>query len=514
MEVMDTLILSRIQFAANISFHILFPTITIALGWFLLFFKLRYEWTARADRRAGGEGVGDLKWMEAYRFWVKVFALSFAMGVVSGITMSFQFGTNWPGFMESVGNIAGPLLAYEVMTAFFLEAVFIGIMLFGFSRVPSWLHTLATFLVAFGTTLSTFWIIVLNSWMHTPQGFEIVDGVAFATDWWAIIFNPSMPYRLAHMLLASGLTVAFVIAGVAAFRYIRGDRKETVRTQIRVGLTFAALLIPAQILMGDMHGLNTKEYQPAKVAAMEANWSDTDGNTPLILFALPDDEARENRFEVAIPDLASWILTHSAEGAIPALDEFVAEDGTVLHPPVDKVFWSFRVMVGTGMAMLLLSWGAVAFLWRKRPCPETGDERRFLIRYLPKPLLWALVPMTFSGWLATLAGWYTTEIGRQPWLVQGVLTTEAAVADVPAPMVLSTLLGYLAIYAVLLVAYVSVIAYLAAKARHDEPLDSMTPSSGEAVVDAISKEDRGVKPGSDGSGGRGGSGGGGLQPAE
>ncbi|GIT91213.1 cytochrome ubiquinol oxidase subunit I [Jannaschia pagri] len=477
MEMMDTLLLSRIQFAANISFHILFPTITIALGWFLLFFKLRFQWT------------GDLKWMEAYRFWVKVFALSFAMGVVSGITMSFQFGTNWPGFMEKVGNIAGPLLAYEVMTAFFLEAVFIGIMLFGFSRVPNWLHTTATFLVAFGTTMSTFWIIVLNSWMHTPQGFEMIDGVAYATDWWAIIFNPSMPYRLAHMLLASGLTVAFLIAGLSAFRYILGDRKETVRSQIRVGLTFAALLIPVQIFMGDLHGLNTKEYQPAKVAAMEGNWSDTDGNTPLILFALPDDEARENRMEVGIPGMASLILGHSFDAPIPALDEFVAEDGTVLHPPVDKVFWSFRVMVGTGFAMLLLSWGSLAFLWRR-----AEDGRRFAIRRLPKPLLYGLVPMALSGWVATLAGWYTTEIGRQPWLVQGVMSTAEAVADVPAPMVLSTLLGYLAIYAALMFAYIGVILYLATKAAHGEELTELTPSSGGAVVDAITREDRGVVP--------------------
>ncbi|CUH39580.1 Cytochrome bd-II oxidase subunit 1 [Jannaschia seosinensis] len=474
---MDTLILSRIQFAANISFHILFPTITIALGWFLLFFKLRFQWT------------GDFKWMEAYRFWVKVFALSFAMGVVSGITMSFQFGTNWPGFMETVGNIAGPLLAYEVMTAFFLEAVFIGIMLFGFSRVPGWLHTLATFLVAFGTTLSTFWIIVLNSWMHTPQGFEMIDGAAHATDWWAIVFNPSMPYRLGHMLLASGLTVAFLIAGVSAFRWLRGDRKESVRASMRAGLGFAALLIPLQIFAGDVHGLNTLEHQPQKVAAMEANWSDTNGHTPLVLFALPDENARENRFEIAIPSLASLILTHHADGAIPALDEFVAEDGTVLHPPVDKVFWSFRIMVGTGMAMLLVSWASVVLMMRRAP-----DGRRFHIDRLPRPLLFALVPMAFSGWVATLAGWYTTEIGRQPWLVQGVLDVSSAVADVPAPMVLSTLLGYLALYAALLFAYVSVIVYLAVKARHDAPLTSLTPASGAAMVDAIAREDRGLQP--------------------
>ncbi|MGB3553616.1 MAG: cytochrome ubiquinol oxidase subunit I [Jannaschia sp.] len=473
---LDTLILSRIQFAANISFHILFPTITIALGWFLLFFKLRFQWT------------GDLKWMEAYRFWVKVFALSFAMGVVSGITMSFQFGTNWPGFMEKVGNIAGPLLAYEVMTAFFLEAVFIGIMLFGFSRVPGWLHTLATFLVAFGTTMSTFWIIVLNSWMHTPQGFEMIDGVAHATDWLAIVFNPSMPYRLTHMLLASGLTVSFLIAGIAAFRYILGDRKESVRSQIRVGITFAALLIPIQIFAGDMHGLNTLEHQPAKVAAMEANW-ETRSNVPLVLFALPNEETRENDFEIAIPNMASIILTHKADGVVPGLNDFVAEDGTILHPPVDKVFWSFRVMVATGMAMLLLSWGSLAFLWRR-----ADDGRRFAIRRLPKPLLYALVPMALSGWVATLAGWYTTEIGRQPWLVNGVMSTAEAVADVPAAMVLSTLIGYLVVYAALLFAYIGVILYLAVKARHGEPLTEMTPQSGEAMVDAITREDRGMTP--------------------
>ena len=232
---MDTLLLSRIQFGANISFHILFPTITIALGWMLLFFKLRFSAT------------GDSKWMDAYMFWVKVFALSFAMGVVSGITMSFQFGTNWPGFMETVGNVAGPLLAYEIMTAFFLEAVFLGIMLFGASRVKPWVHTLSTFLVAFGTTMSTFWIIVLNSWMHTPQGYELREGVVFATDWFDIIFNPSMPYRFVHMMLASGLTVAFLIAGISALRMLWGDRSEAVKSALRVGIFTGAGLIPLQI---------------------------------------------------------------------------------------------------------------------------------------------------------------------------------------------------------------------------------------------------------------------------
>jgi cytochrome d ubiquinol oxidase subunit I len=456
---MDTLILSRIQFGANISFHILFPTITIALGWVLLFFRLQLNRT------------GDEKWRDAYRFWVKVFALSFAMGVVSGITMSFQFGTNWPGFMESVGNIAGPLLAYEVMTAFFLEAVFLGIMLFGMSKVPRWLHTLSTFLVAFGTTMSAFWILVLNSWMHTPAGFEMRDGVAFATDWWEIIFNPSMPYRLVHMLLASGLTVAFLLAGLSAFRWLIGDRSNGVRASIKTGLTLGAVLIPLQILAGDFHGLNTLEHQPQKVAAMEGNW-DTGPNVPLVLFAIPNEETRSNDYEVSIPNGASLILTHSLDGVVPGLNDFIAEDGTVEHPPVAPVFFSFRIMVATGMAMLLLSWASVFFMARKK----RGVEG------LPKPMLWAMVPMAFSGWVATLAGWYTTEIGRQPWLVQGVLTTEAAVADVPAPMVASTLIVYLAIYAALLAAYIGVLFYLARKAAKGEPLGQRVPASHEATV--------------------------------
>ena len=455
---MDALILSRMQFAANISFHILFPTITIALGWILLFFKVQYNRT------------GQERWMEAYRFWVKIFALSFAVGVVSGITMSFQFGTNWPGFMETVGNIAGPLLAYEIMTAFFLEAVFLGIMLFGFSRVPNWLHTLSTFLVAFGTLMSAFWIIVLNSWMHTPQGFEMIDGVAHATDWSAIIFNPSMPYRFAHMVLASFLTASFLIAGVSAFRWLIGGRTEGVRVALKTAVFAAAMLIPVQIFVGDMHGLNTKEYQPAKVAAMEGHW-ETGGNVPLLLFAIPDDEARTNHFEIGIPKLASLVLTHEWDGVVQGLNDFVADDGTVLHPKVAPVFWSFRVMVGTGVLMLLVSWFASAAILRKR----RGVEG------LPRPLLYALVGMSFSGWLATLAGWYTTEIGRQPWLVQGVMTTEQAVADVPAPMVLSTLVAYLVVYALLLSAYIFVIFYLARKASRGEDIGTrVAPVPGRA----------------------------------
>ncbi|MEM7545114.1 MAG: cytochrome ubiquinol oxidase subunit I [Pseudomonadota bacterium] len=455
---MDALILSRIQFGANISFHILFPTITIALGWVLLFFKVRFTQT------------GDDRWMGAYRFWVKVFALSFALGVVSGITMSFQFGTNWPGFMEKVGNIAGPLLAYEVMTAFFLEAVFLGIMLFGWNRVPGWLHTLATFLVAFGTTMSAFWILVLNSWMHTPQGFEMRDGVAYATDWFAIIFNPSMPYRLAHMLLASGLTCAFLIAGLSAFRMLVGDRKGEARLTFRAALWLAGALIPVQIFMGDLHGLNTLEHQPQKVAAMEGNW-ETGPNVPLVLFAIPNEETRSNDMEISIPSGASLILTHKLDGIVPGLNDFVAEDGTALHPPVAPVFWSFRIMVATGMAMLVLSWGA---LWLTRRTWRDGEINPWLLR--------GFVAMSFSGWIATLAGWYTTEIGRQPWLVQGVMTTKEAVADVPAPMVATSLTMYLSVYAVLLFAYISTLFVLARKAAKGETVPDMTRSGAAPVM--------------------------------
>ena len=255
---MDTVILSRIQFAVNITFHILFPMITICLGWLLLFFKIRYLQTNRGE------------WMKLYFFFTKVFALTFALGVVSGITMSFQFGTNWPGFMNTVGNIAGPLLAFEVLTAFFLEATFLGIMLYGFKRVPGWVHTLSTFLVAFGTTISAFWILVLNSWMQTPVGYEMIDGVAHATNWMEIVFNPSMPYRFFHSILASALTVAFLVLGVMAYRKLRKDSSEEVNLGLKVGLWMAAVLGPLQGLVGDFHGVNTREYQPAKLAAMEA----------------------------------------------------------------------------------------------------------------------------------------------------------------------------------------------------------------------------------------------------
>ncbi|MBK1660990.1 cytochrome ubiquinol oxidase subunit I [Paracraurococcus ruber] len=433
---MDPILLARIQFAANISFHILFPTVTIALGWVLLFFKLRFNRT------------GDAAWMAAYRFWVKVFALSFALGVVSGVTMSFQFGTNWPGFMEMVGNVAGPLLAYEVVTAFFLEATFLAIMLFGFGRVSNRVHTAATALVAGGTSLSAFWILVLNSWMHTPAGHEIRDGVVHAVDWWAIIFNPSMPYRVAHMLLASGLTIAFLLAGLSAWRWLRGDASAGVQKALRTGVVLAAALIPLQILAGDLHGLNTLQHQPQKVAAMEGVW-ETERGAALRLFAIPDEAARTNRYEVAIPNLASLILTHEWQGEVRGLNEFAGQ-----HPPVAPVFYAFRIMVGIGVLMLLVSWVAAFRLWR-------GG--------ITRPLAWALFGMTFSGWVATLAGWYVTEIGRQPWLVTGILRTGEAAGPVPAATIGLSLALYLTLYAALLAAYIATLFHLAKRPGAPEP---------------------------------------------
>jgi cytochrome bd ubiquinol oxidase subunit I len=445
-DTFDPLILHRIQFAANMSFHILFPTITIALAWVLLFFKLRFNATQ------------DVKWMQAYAFWVKVFALTFALGVVSGITMSFQFGTNWPGFMQTVGNIAGPLLAYEVMTAFFLEATFLGIMLFGMQRVSNRVHTIATFLVAFGTSMSAFWILALNSWMQTPQGFEMRPDpntgamVAYATDWLAIIFNPSFPYKFAHMMTACFVTVSFVLAGISAYRWLRGDRVPAVRATLRTGVMMAAVLLPLQIVIGDLHGIATLHHQPAKIAAMEGIW-DTQRGAPAVLFALPDEKTQTNKFEIAIPKLASIYLTHDINGEVKGLKDFAGK-----HPPVAPVFWAFRLMVGIGMLMLAVGWlGA----WQLR---KKGDVKPWLAR--------VLVAMTFAGWVATLAGWYVTEIGRQPYLVYGVLTTAQAAATIPTPMLAGTLAMYLTLYLALLVAYVSVVFYMA---RHAGQPDTARP---------------------------------------
>jgi cytochrome d ubiquinol oxidase subunit I len=439
--VIDTLLLSRIQFGANISFHILFPTISIALGWFLLYFKLQHNKS------------GDSSWQDAYQFWVKIFALTFALGVVSGITMSFQFGTNWPGYMEVVGNIAGPLLAYEVLTAFFLEATFLGVMLFGAKRVSQRVHTMSIFLVAFGTTLSAFWIIALNSWMHTPQGFSMIDGRAFANSWWAIIFNPSMPYRLLHMMVASFLTVSFLLAGLSAYRYLRGCRAKANNAVLKLALTSAMILTPVQIILGDLHGLNTLEHQPAKLAAMEGIWEGGKG-VPAVLIGIP---------EVSIPKLASLYLTHDWDGEVKGLNDFGDK-----VPPVAPVFFAFRVMVGIGLLMLLTSWLG---RWQLRG----GRE-------LPRWMAKGLVLMTFSGWIGVLSGWYVTEIGRQPYLVTGVLTTAEAVTKLPTGMVLSSLLAYLAVYVGLLLAYIWVVFYLTRKVDDKSiPKRNIIPSSASAT---------------------------------
>ena len=427
------LILARMQFAANITFHILFPTITIALGWILFFFRMRFKATR------------DVAWEEAYYFWTKVFALTFALGVVSGITMSFQFGTNWPGFMEKAGNIAGPLLGYEVLTAFFLEATFLGVMLFGRGRVSERMHLIATFLVAFGTTMSAFWIISLNSWMHTPVGFEIVNGKMFATDWLAILFNPSFPYRFAHMLLASGLTASFVVAGVSAWQVIKKVDSKATHKALTTALTAAAVLIPVQIFVGDMHGLNTLKYQPAKIAAMEGIWK-TEKGAPVLLFGWPDQASKSNLYAIEIPQLASLILTHDPDGEIKGLNEFEGK-----HPPVAPVFWAFRVMVGMGSMMLLVSWLGVYFL-RKRT-----------VNTLPTLYLRVLALMAFSGWIATVAGWYVTEIGRQPYIIYGVVTVAETAAKHAPEMIGLTLTAYLALYVFLLCAYVFVVKGLSEK---------------------------------------------------
>lgn len=437
---MDAFILSRLQFALNISFHILFPTITIALGWFLFYFKVRSNLS------------GHPVWMRIYRFWVRVFALTFALGVVSGVTMSFQFGTNWPGFMEKAGNVAGPLLGYEVLTAFFLEATFLGIMLFGSRRVPNWLHTLSSLIVAIGTTISAFWILSLNSWMHTPQGYEMVDGVIYAKDWSQIIFNPSFPYRLAHMLLASGLTASFLIAGLSAYRIFRGDDKIAPKIALKTATYTAAVLIPLQIFAGDMHGLNTLEHQPQKIAAMEGVWH-TEKGAPLLLFAIPDEDNKTNHFEIGIPRGASLILTHDIDGEIKGLNEFEGE-----HPPVGPVFYSFRVMVGMGMLMLAVAWAGSWYLFRKNTLPP----------WLTK----VFMGMSFSGWIATLAGWYVTEVGRQPYLISGVMRTEEAVTGLPPANIALTLTLYAGIYVVLMIAYMSTLTLMCRRSVEIEEISS------------------------------------------
>jgi len=425
----EALLLSRVQFGLNIGFHILFPAITIGLAWIIAWFRIRYEATR------------DEAWLRTYKLWVKVFALTFAMGVVSGVTMSFQFGTNWPGFMNHVGNIAGPLLAYEVLTAFFLEATFLGVMLFGMERVSGRVHVASTLIVAFGTTMSAFWILALNSWMHTPTGHADSEAGLIAGSWLEVIFNPSFLYRLVHTLLASGITAAFLVAGLSAWRLLKASDDAAAKKTLRFGARLAAVLVPLQIVVGDLHGLNTLEHQPAKVAAIEALWKTGQG-APLVLFALIDEEKKVNRFAIEVPKAASLILTHKLDGEVKGLAEF-GDD----HPPVAPVFWAFRVMVGMGVLMLALSWVGV-FILRKST---------------PGWLLWSFAAFTFSGWVATLAGWLVTEIGRQPWLVTGILRTADAVGEASGAELGASLTAYVLTYSALLLAYMVTLTHMARK---------------------------------------------------
>lgn len=414
----DAVLLARIQFAFTISFHIIFPSFTIGLAAFIATLLVRWRITGR-------EHLHRLA-----RFWTKIFAVSFAMGVVSGIVMSYEFGTNWSNFSVVVGNVLGPLLGYEVLTAFFLEATFLGIMLFGWQRVSPNLHVLSAVLVAVGTSLSAFWILAANSWMQTPAGHEVRNGIAYPVDWIAVIFNPSFPYRFAHMFTAAYLTTSLVVLAVGARYLIKGRFPEESRTMMRMGLGMVAVLAPLQVLIGDQHGLNTLKYQPAKIAAIESHWDGTEPG-PLVLFAIPNSAEERNDFEIAIPNAASWILTHQADGLFPGLKQFPPSE----RPPIVAVFIAFRLMVGLGVLMVLTGFVG-AFLWFRGRLFET----RWYLQ--AAQYVWPL------GFIAILAGWYVTEIGRQPWIAFGILRTADAASPVAFSAVLIGLILFVLVYGV------------------------------------------------------------------
>ncbi|MGQ7249398.1 cytochrome ubiquinol oxidase subunit I [Halomonas sp. V046] len=416
---LDPVILSRIQFGFVVSFHAIFPVFTIGLASYVaLLHGLYYK-------------TGNPAWERLAGFWVKVFAVVFGMGVVSGIVMAFQFGTNWSNFSQATSNFLGPMLSYEVITAFFLEAGFLGVLLFGRGKVPEGVHLFAAIMVALGTFISAFWILSTNSWMQTPAGAELIDGRFHVTSWGEAIFNASFPYRFTHMALASFLTGGFVVAGVSAWYLLIGRDVEANRKALSMCMWLLLVLTPVQAVVGDAHGLNTLEHQPTKVAAMEANW-ETGTGVPLLLFAWPDKEAQENHFEIGIPRLASLILTHDINGEVPGLKEVAPEE----QPPVWFVFWSFRAMVAMGMLMILVSFIA---LWLRR-----GDRL-----YRSRPFLQTLRLMTIAPFIAVLGGWFVTESGRSPWLVYGMMTqAEGVTPSLTGWMVLVTLIGYVAVYAV------------------------------------------------------------------
>ena len=410
--------LARIQFGFTVSFHIIFPAITIGLASYLAVLEGMWLWKK--------EGV----YRDLYHFWSKVFAVNFAMGVVSGLVMAYQFGTNWSYFSSFAGGVTGPLLAYEVLTAFFLEAGFLGVMLFGWNKVGPGLHFFATCMVALGTLISTTWILASNSWMQTPQGFEIIDGRVVPVNWLEVIFNPSFPYRLVHMTLAAYLATALFVSAAAAWHILRKRNTLAVRRSLSMAMWMLLIVAPLQIFAGDQHGLNTLEHQPAKLAAIEGHWENhPDEGVPLILFGWPDMTAETTRYAIEIPRLGSLLLTHSWDGTIPALKDFAPED----RPNSTVVFWTFRVMVGLGFLMLGLAvWSA----WLRRQ----GDL------YRNRLFLRAAVLMGPAGILAILAGWFTTEIGRQPWVVYNVMRTADAVSDHSALTMSVTLGAFIVMY--------------------------------------------------------------------
>ena len=414
---LDATMLSRIQFGFTITFHILFPSFSIGLAGFLV--ALEVLWLR----------TGDAIYWRLLRFWTSVFALSFGMGVVSGLVLAYQFGTNWSGLMARAGQIMGPLLSYETMTAFFLEASFLGILLFGWRRVSRSMHLFATCMVALGTCISAFWIMASNSWMQTPAGFEILNGVLTPVDWWAIIFNPSLPLRYVHMLLAAYIATAFAVAGTAAWYLLRGRFVPLARPLLKIALVVIVPLVPLQILIGDQTGLLVGKHQPAKLAAIEGQWET--GVMPLRLFALPDQAGERNRAEIGIPRLGSLIDEHSLNKPVTGLKAFPPED----RPRVSIVFWSFRVMVGLGLLMLGVAI-AVPFLFRRR------------LVYHNKHFLRILIALSPSGFIAIIAGWYTAEIGRQPYVVYGLLRTAEVVSPVSAHEVSVSLALFVLVYAI------------------------------------------------------------------
>ena len=412
--------LARIQFAFTVSFHIIFPAISIGLASFLA--VLEYRWLKTKDP----------VYQDLFKFWVKIFAVAFGMGVVSGVVMSYQFGTNWSEFSRVAGSVTGPLLTYEVLSAFFLEAGFLGIMLFGWGRVGPRAHFFATLMVAIGTCISMFWILSSNSWMQTPQGFSIQNGLIVPEDWFAIVFNPSFPYRFLHMAAAAFLVSALLVAATAAWHLLKGRRDRLVKTSFSMALWLILILAPLQAVIGDFHGLNTLKHQPAKLAAIEGHWeTNHDHGMPLYLFGMPDMQAEETKYAIGIPNLGSLIMTHTLEGKVTGLKEFAPED----RPNSLVVFWSFRIMVGLGVLMILLAlWGL--WLRRKEALYDNKNLQRFALIMGP------------SGFIAVLAGWFTTEVGRQPWVIYGVMRTKDALSAVSAEQVGFTLILFVLVYCV------------------------------------------------------------------